>query len=206
MYFQKLFFRITSFIRYSFNAIGAHDLHSPFMFDFFNEVILAKKEFYAFSLFRDILLNKKYFVSLNRVFFLYRWVHFYKPKNVYVDSKSFPISLALSLPCLLKELQFSSEINLSTYEQGLLESNNIKLSGGTHAELGYFSHIDHSLKSKLALFDCILIESPHENKAKELVWNDLCKNQGVSISIDLFRFGILLMNRNQVKEHFVVKM
>jgi hypothetical protein len=106
----------------------------------------------------------------------------------------------------MKELQFCSEINLSTYEQGLFESNNVKLSEGIHAELGYFSLIDHSLKSKLALFDCMLIESPHENKAKELVWNDLCKNKRVSISIDLFRFGILLMNRNQVKEHFVVKM
>jgi hypothetical protein len=114
--------------------------------------------------------------------------------------------LALSLPSLSRKLQFSSEIYFSNYEQSLFESNNVKCSYGISADLAYFSCIDNSLKVKLGLFTCILIESPHENKSKELIWNELYKNPMVSISIDLFKFGILLMNRNQAKEHFVIKM
>ena len=206
MHLQGLFFKITSFFRHWYYSCGAHDFHSPFIFDFFNEVILAKKEFYAFPLFEDILLHKKYFISLDRVFFLYRLTHFFRPRTVYVDSPNFPVSLALSLPSLSRELQFPSEIYFSNYERGLFESNNVKWSEGTRADLGYFSCIDHSLKVKLALFTCILIESPHQNRSKEIIWNDLCEDPRVSISIDLFKFGILLMNRNQAKEHFVVKM
>jgi hypothetical protein len=206
MHFRGLFFKITSFFRYWYLSCGAHDFHSPFIFDFFNEVILAKKKYYAFSLFKDILKHKKYVVSLDRVFFLYRVAYFFRPRTVYIDSPNFPVSLALSLPSLSRKLQFSSEIYFSNYEQSLFESNNVKCSYGISADLAYFSCIDNSLKVKLGLFTCILIESPHENKSKELIWNELCKNPMVSISIDLFKFGILLMNRNQAKEHFVIKM
>lgn len=206
MHFQGLFFKITSFFRYWYYSCGAHDFHSPFIFDFFNEVILTKKEYNDFPLFRDILQHKKYFVSLDRVFFLYRLAHFFRPKTVYVDSPNFPVSLALILPSLRRELQFSSEIYFSNYERRLFESNNVKWKMGISGDLGYFSFINRSLKVKLALFTCILIESPHQNKSKELIWNDLCKDPMVSVSIDLFKFGILLMNRNQAKEHFVIKM
>lgn len=206
MNFFQLLFKIKSLIFYYFNAGGANDFHSPFIFDFYNEVILAKKEFYVFNLFRSILSDKKYFVSQDRIFFLFRWVHFYKPKNVYVDSKNFPVSLAMGISCLNKELQYRSLENLSDYEIELYEINNIKLTEGLNADLGYFSDIDYSLKFKLGFFNCLIIENPHKNKTTELIWNELCQVKTVSVSIDLLKFGILLINRNQVKEHFVVKM
>mgnify|MGYP000228334334 CR=1 FL=1 len=50
-----LFFKIKTYLNYHLKAVNAHGLHSPFLFDFYNEVIAAKKEFYFFKQFREIL-------------------------------------------------------------------------------------------------------------------------------------------------------
>jgi len=41
---------------------------------------------------------------------------------------------------------------------------------------------------------------------KQTIWNKFCLSKEVSISIDLFRFGILLFDKNQAKQHFIVHM
>lgn len=40
-----LFFRIRSFIHYKLTAVGPHSLHSPFLFDLFNQIIKPAKSF-----------------------------------------------------------------------------------------------------------------------------------------------------------------
>ena len=40
------FFKIKTYLNYHLRAVNAHGLHSPFLFDFYNEVIAVKKEIY----------------------------------------------------------------------------------------------------------------------------------------------------------------
>ena len=88
-----LFFKIKTYLNYHSRAVNAHGLHSPFLFEFYNEVILAKKEFYFFKQFRILLSEYPMFISEVDALFLYRWVAFYKPHSVFVAPLNFPVSL-----------------------------------------------------------------------------------------------------------------
>ena len=45
-----------------------------------------------------------------------------------------------------------------------------------------------------------------KSQLKDNIWKELCSLKDISISIDLFQFGILLVDKKISKQHFVVKM
>lgn len=203
---QNLLFKISSYIKYRWKAVNAHGLHSPFLFDFYNEVIAPKKEFYFFKRFRAILNSKSSLISEKNLLFLYRWIAFYKPKTVGLLFADFTVALALSEPCVDKRLSVHSKADYSEVELNIFNELGIVLSEGHDAELIYLNEIDVETIDVVSRSQCVIIQKPHHSKEKEQIWNNLCSSNEVSISIDLFQFGILLTARNQAKQHFIVKM
>ncbi|MFT4877448.1 MAG: hypothetical protein ACI8XY_000405, partial [bacterium] len=68
--FREIVFRIVAYLSYKYKAVNAHGLHSPFLFDFYNEVISPQKEFYFFRRFREILSQYKKCISTENALFL----------------------------------------------------------------------------------------------------------------------------------------
>ena len=202
----QLFFKIKVYFNYRLKAVNAHGLHSPFLFDFYNEVIAAKKEFYFFKQFRRILSAYTKFISEADALFLYRWVTFYKPNSVFVASENFPASLALAVPSNQKSLSVSSLRHFSNQELNVFEEVGVSLSEGHLAELIYLEEIDALTKDIILNYKCVIIKKPHHNKLKDNIWRELYSLKDISISIDLFQFGILLFDKKISKQHFVVKM
>lgn len=201
-----LFFKIKVYFYYRLKAVNAHGLHSPFLFDFYNEVIAAKKEFYFFKQFRRILSVHTNFISEADALFLYRWVTFYKPNSVFVASENFPASLALAVPSNQKSLSVYSLRHFSNQELNVFEGVGVSLSEGNLAELIYLEEIDAFTKDVIFNYKCVIIRKPHQNELKDNIWKELCLLKDISISIDLFQFGILLFDKKISKQHFVVKM
>ena len=201
-----LFFKIKVYFNYRLNAVNAHGLHSPFLFDFYNEVIAAKKEFYFFKQFRGLLSAYTKFISEADALFLYRWVAFYKPNSVFVASENFPASLALAVPSNQKILSVSSLCHFSNEELNIFEGLGVSLSEDYHADLIYLEEIDVFTKDIILNYKCVIVTKPHQNKPKDDIWKELCSLKDISISIDLFQFGILLVDKKISKQHFVVKM
>jgi len=201
-----LFFKIKTYLNYRSRAVNAHGLHSPFLFDFYNEVIAAKKEFYFFKQFRVLLSAYTKFISEVDALFLYRWVAFYKPNSVFVASVNFPVSVVLAVPSAQKRLTVSSVCDFSNQELSIFEDVGVSVSEDHRADLIYLEEIDTFSKDVILNYKCVIIQKPHQNKAKDVIWKELCSLKDISISIDLFQFGILLIDKNKVKQHFVVKM
>ena len=201
-----LFFKIKVYFNYRLKAVNAYGLHSPFLFDFYNEVIAAKKEFYFFKQFRRLLSAYTKFISEADALFLFRWVAFYKPNSVFVASENFPASLALAIPSNQKSLSVSSLHQFSPQELNIFEGVGVSLSEGHLAELIYLEEIDAFTKDIILNYKCVIIRKPHQNELKDNIWMELCSLKDISISIDLFQFGILLFDKKISKQHFVVKM
>ncbi|MDG1850218.1 MAG: hypothetical protein P8I82_07020 [Flavobacteriales bacterium] len=201
-----LFFKIKTYINYRLVAVNAHGLHSPFLFDFYNEVIVAKKEFYFFKQFRELISTYSKSTSEANALFLYRWASFYQPNSVFVPSGNFIVSLALSVPNAHKALSVSSIQCFSEYERGVFKQLDVSVLENRNTDLIYLDEIDAHTEAEISDYKCVIVYKPHENKHKDFIWENLCSLKVVTISIDLFQFGILLMNRNQAKQHFVVKM
>lgn len=186
--------------------MNSHGLHSPFLFDFYNEVISAQKEFYFFRRFRAILPAYSKDISERDALFLYRWAAFYKPDSVLLQEANFPVALALSIPTNLKTLSVSSLGDYTEKEHELLASEGVLIHENIPTEMCFCEEINDLLMTSLSDYKCVIIYKPHQNKAKDAIWNELCSSKELSISIDLFQFGILLIDKNQAKQHFVVRM
>lgn len=185
--------------------MNSHGLHSPFLFDFYNEVISAQKEFYFFRRFRAILPAYSKDISERDALFLYRWAAFYKPDSVLLQEANFPVALALSIPTNHKSLSVLSLADYSETEQNALASEGVLIQENIPADMCFYQHLNEQELASFSDYKCVIIQKPHQNKSKEEFWNELCSSKEVSISIDLFQFGILLIDKNQAKQHFVVK-
>ncbi len=51
----------------------------------------------------------------------------------------------------------------------------------------------------------ILIDGIHSNPQKEKCWQDLVQLPKVTVSIDMFHCGALFIRKEQVKEHFTIR-
>lgn len=193
-----------AYINYLSKAKNEHGLHSPFLFDFYNEVISSKKEFYLFDRLKALVKSHYSTLSQKELFFLFRWVAFYKPEKVKLQRNNFLTAIVLGYPCLTKtvcnhahfsnaELLVLSDLGLSFEVEGL-------------ATLLYVDDLENFDEVGTTNYSCLIIKSPHENERIEKKWKQLLKLKDVTISIDVFHFGILLVDRNQAKQHFVVRM
>ena len=203
---QNCWFKIKSYVTYRRRAVSAHGLHSPFLFDFYNEVIHSKKEFYFFKDFRRLLSNYKKQLSQEDALFLFRWSVFYKPNSVRLQEFCLPAALALTIPSKLKQLSVSKPFNFSVSEKEILAREGLTLVTNPKADLLYCSAIDEESLASFLNFNCVVLKNPHETIEKQTIWNKFCLSKEVTISIDLFRFGILLFDKNQAKQHFIVRM
>ncbi len=201
-----LLFKIRVYISYCLNALDAHGLHSPFIFDFYNDVIDAKKEFYFFKQFRELISKSLKQTPEANALFLYRWTVFYRPNSAFVPNGNFTASLALSVPSANKLLSVSSIQCFSESEMHIFKELGISITEANDADLVYLDDIGLDTLEEILKYNCVIISRPHESKVKDAIWTDLCALKPVSISIDLFQFGILLLHKKQVKQHFVVKM
>lgn len=51
----------------------------------------------------------------------------------------------------------------------------------------------------------VVIHEPYRTRETSAQWNALIRNQAVTVSIDLFHFGLLLHREEQRKENFVLR-
>lgn len=74
---------------------------------------------------------------------------------------------------------------------------------------------DHNSRSLINYFNLILpkineksiiiVDDIRWSKGMEKAWDYLCSNENVSVSIDLFRCGILIFEKGIVKQHFLLR-
>ena len=51
----------------------------------------------------------------------------------------------------------------------------------------------------------ILVNNIHQNKANSDIWELIKGNEKVNVSVDMFLCGVLFLRREQVKEHFKIR-
>jgi hypothetical protein len=52
---------------------------------------------------------------------------------------------------------------------------------------------------------CMIFENPHYSKATEIKWKSMVSNPNFNVTIDTFSFGLAFIRKQQVKEHFTIR-
>jgi len=139
------------------------------------------------------------------------FVYAFVTKGIYAKQK---YSVQKSLNILMKIVSYFgiTEMNMQHENKVLSELiakhfPKIKPSKNTTAFI-YFSAIDDSLlkflaqKNSLHNDSIVYIDAIYQNKK---AWEDLILMEKITVSIDLFYGGVLFFRREQVKEHFKIR-
>jgi hypothetical protein len=72
----------------------------------------------------------------------------------------------------------------------------------------YFNTIEKLQTSELFTFntkDILVIHGIHQQKKTVLRWQEIIKSKEAKVTIDLFYFGLIFFRKEQVKEHFNIR-
>lgn len=251
------------FIAYLFKARTIHAAHSPFLFDFFKQVLQNSKsnilpeveqcrnaliasnqeivvqDFGAGSRLQNSTLKKVSNIAKSALLPLkYRRlmaqiIAHYRFKN----ALELGTSLGITTAYMAKNMQnkgfvYSIEAdpsihNLAIQQWNTLKIKNIQSFQGTFEALlpevlileesFDFVYIDgdHRYQSTLDNFNKILpklseksvviFDDIHWSKGMEAAWNKIYRLKQVTLSLDLFRFGLVFLNKDLQKEHYIIK-
>lgn len=181
--------RIQSYLQFLWHSKNEHGVHSPFVFLFLTKALYNKKMKMAFSLesFPSIKNSKK-------MQLLFKISRYFEPKSIHLIGSSDLEKKILSLGSL------SAEIN-----------SNPKHS---HYDCVYFSYqngFSISIESLNQLLKTThndsfwILEKIHSHSEAKLLWKTLKQHPKVTVTIDLYYFGLVFFRKEQPKQHFVIR-
>ena len=254
--------QIKNYISYIKHRVNAHGIHSPFVFEFYNEVLHKSRSFKDDDIWA---LRKKLFANdrliriedfgvgsrknnsadrkiselakvagINRKYgkLLTKIVDFYKVENV--------IELGTSLGLGTSYLASSKSIKKIITIEGSEEVATVAKENFEYLQLkkieqivGVFDDNLEEASNRLEKIDLIYIDGNHQYDATKKyfdffidrahdetfiifddiywsegmtkAWNEIIQSEKISVSIDLFRMGIVCKRKTQAKQHFVLK-
>jgi hypothetical protein len=52
---------------------------------------------------------------------------------------------------------------------------------------------------------CIIFETPYNSKSTEIQWKSVVASSNFNVTIDTYSFGLAFIRKEQVKEHFIIR-
>jgi len=94
-------------------------------------------------------------------------------------------------------------------EKRIVKEFNLHASNEVPFDLVYLDKIEENIVSdysdKIHNDSMIFLENIHRTKKQTQSWEVLKQSEMVSVSIDLFHCGLLFFRKEQVKEHFKIR-
>jgi len=255
---------VLKYINYRLTAYTEHDLHSPFMFNFYMELIKNKHPFSDFEdlhTIRNQLQNDSTTIevtdfgagsrklnsnkrAINQITkhgiaqkkqaeFLYRLINKFNPTNVVELGTSVGLTSLYLAKANAKSTLYTIEgcPNLFQFSKDFFKENGIKniqsINGnfndefpkllsslntldvlyidGNHAYEPTMNYFNMALKKRNAN-SIFIFDDIYWSEEMEKAWKEIFAHPEVSLSLDLFYFGIVFFRtENKNKEHFVLK-
>ena len=251
-----------AYIKYLVSSKNEHGIHSPFVFDLYNKVIINKdvpKGSEAIEEIRNSLLSKNSFIDVldfgagsedgngmrrikditnksvsdrKKCLLLYNLVSYFKPQNIIELGTSFGLTsmyMASAAPDVVINTidgcsqtisiaeSYFEKLNLknikptnTTFDIALpeilkeIKKTDFIFFDGNHLKkptLKYFNKaLKYSHNDTVFVFDDI-----HWSSQMNEAWQEIIDNPKVTVSIDLFYFGIVFFKEELTKQNFVLK-
>lgn len=257
-------FPALEYCRYRFKARDAHGLHSPFLYELYESVILDETPFYAYGLIESLrakmirseqvievtdygtggepsgrtrrlgvsFIARKFVQSRRYGQLLFRLVNHFRPEKILELGTSLGITtLYLAAPSgssevwTLEGCPETAAIARSNFEA--VNAPHIRgVTGAFHQTLPGvldrmsrldFAYIDgnHSYEPTLDYFrlclpythenTILVFDDIHWSPAMQRAWEVIRNDPAVSVSLDLYQFGILFFRKGHSRQHFTLK-
>ena len=183
------FRRIADYLLYRFKAKTRHGTHSPFVYRLVDKVIY---DFSAKKVYNELKLSDSTrSVKINQL--IYRLAADWKP-NTIIELGS---PLGLTSQYLQKAAPDAKVYSALTDKPDLIFIN-------TNNPEEAINHFEQAL-SKVHTGTLLIIDGIYANESMKQAWVKIKADPQVTITIDLYRIGLIYFREGQVKEDFVIK-
>ncbi|PQJ82105.1 hypothetical protein [Polaribacter glomeratus] len=83
--------------------------------------------------------------------------------------------------------------------------NSLENDSNIDFKLLYISELNYNIFLKNDSNYFVVINKIHKNKNVNSIWRKLIRNKKATVTIDLFYFGLVFFRKEQVKEHFNIR-
>ena len=183
--------------------INILNIHSPFVYDFRDNVINSYCNFRLLENFKK--KNKELFTRKNhrKIIFLFKSINYFKVKSVYIDCNDFFYLLTIGSAVSKGNISIKNIDLFSDSQLEVLEKNNIKIKKNILPELAFFFDIANIDIKTIINYKFVIIYKPHKDKKSKYIWNNISYLPKFKILIDLYDFGILVnINASRNKFYF----
>jgi len=228
----KIVYQTIQYIKFLFKATNQHGVHSPFVYNLVTKCFYDKRiysDYKTISNYKKTLL-KNSGTTIKRAKLLYRITNYFKPKNILELSSSLDITtqvIILANPITnittIKGCLNISESTKNNFKNNKLENINVntrnfnneinKLKDNTY-DLIFFDG-NHQKEAILSYFESLLETANNETififddiyRSKDIreAWETIKQHAKVTITIDTFFWGFVFFRKEQVKEHFKIR-
>lgn len=254
-------FSAVQYVKYLFNRVDEHKIHSPFVFELYNNVIANKAFYYHYFTMQELetalrndhsvlqfhkagssqgMLEKasvaeiysKQAISEKYGKLLFRLANYFQPTYTVELGTNLGVSSAwLMLGCNTQKLYTIEAVPLLLQKAHLMwhsiEAGPINAKEGNadevlpellstlpHVDMAYIdaNHLYHPTMKyfELLLTKChenslLIFDDIHWSQAMHQAWKDIQQHPDVTLTIDLFRLGLVFFKQGRAKEHFVLK-
>jgi len=141
---------------------------------------------FVFTFVTKCLYSKQKLSSNKTINVLLKSIHYFNFKSVLIDNS----------PEVKKVIKDTFE-NLS-FERDLVD---VLFTDGMSAS----KFVELLSEGKLHNDSMILVGRIHQNKKKQKDWENLIASPNITVSIDMFHCGAIFIRKEQVKEHFTIR-
>ncbi len=182
-----MLFRIQSYLQFLWHSKNEHGVHSPFVFLLLTQGLYNRKiklPVAALSTYKGVNSKK------SRL--LFKIVRYFSPKSILI-------------------------VGDTTFEKEVITlanpKSNIDIENAIYNCI-YFSSIPTNSITNETVEQLILtvendsfwiLEDIHANAATEALWQTLQQNPKVTVTIDIYHFGLVFFRKEQAKEHFIIR-
>ena len=178
--YNFLIYKLTSRYRKGFGV------HSPFVFDFINNVLNEKNPYYTYP--QIDALNYKY-KQINRL--LFRMVSYYKCKNILIIGENDDFQKVIRLINNNIMIEQGSEVKFANSDFIYIAEKELK-------------KIDDFYKNNFSKDLIIICQGIYNNHKNKILWNKLLQNNFPQILIDIFEIGIIFVRKDLKQQFFKI--
>ena len=206
---QEKFFQIINFLKYK--LLARHrkgfSVHSPFVFELLNNVFFEKEHYYCYKEIEKIVAknvrNSLFFNKLKYYKLFFRLANYFNAQKILIVGKNNFIDKIFTF--VSSKTQFFYAKNIEKIEKNdfdlvffachcWLDPQSLEQQA-IPAFAGMTAKKDNSI---------LIFENIYKNKEINDVWQNIIKNNNLKISIDIFRFGIIINKNDIPKQHYRV--
>ena len=191
---QEKIFQFVNLLKYK--LLARHrkgfSVHSPFVFELLNNVFFEKEHYYCYKKIEKIVAenidNSFIFNKLKYYKLFFRLANYFNAQKILIVGKNNFIE---------KIFTFVSSKTQFFYAENIEKMQKSDFDLIFFAENSFFTFAETTGK-------VLIFENIYKNRKINEVWKNICNDNNLKISIDIFHFGIIINKNDMPKQHYRV--